>query len=264
MCNMDFPDSEEGKVSATVLKTIDMQAVTEETEESFVLVPRQELMDALRKLVDDHLVVYGATVVKVEESEDTESVTLTYDRHIEDGAPAKRMCISARVALGCDGSRSVLREHVAPGLGENAVRFCGEVCYRGVLRFQDEEEGENALKKRVRNLFPDAPESHTMRINYGAGLRSSFGYMSADGGVAYWWVKQTMSEMPDSRGKMSKCPWPEPLRTLHDATDENAFYMHAIEDSPSLGRWSSNRVALVGGCCACGDAKYGTGGVPGG
>lgn len=237
MCNMDFPSSPGEGVHATVLKTIDMEAVTDGTGENFVLVSRQDLMTALRSIVCGDIVVYGATVTSVSESEEDEAVNVSYA--LEGG---NRGTITARIALGCDGARSVMRKHVAQSLGPDSVRFCGEVVYRGVLNLADNPE----LASRVEPLLPDSPEAATMRINYGAGLRSSFGYMAVDGSTAYWWVKQSAPEMPACRTKQSVCTWPEPLRSLHEMTPDASFYMHPVEDSAALARWSSNRVALVG------------------
>lgn len=250
MCNMDF----DAAATATVLKTIDMAAVTAGTGERFVLVARQRLMDALRGVVPDGVVVYGADVRAVEEDEDRDWATVHFAMAGGCAPPSDfpRMdmggSVRARVVIAADGARSVLRKHVsATHGGADAVRFRGEVCYRGVL---DVGRGVgNGLSEEVRakvvGLFPDKPSARTMRINYGAGLRSSFGYMSGSGDVAYWWVKVKTGTMPEG-GKMKECSWPEPLKTLHDVTPEESFYMHAVEDSEPLGRWCSPRVVLVG------------------
>lgn len=254
MCNMDFKAGGEESgtatgVSATVLKTIDMVAVTKGTGEQFVLVPRQELMNALRDVVPDDVVLYGAKVTSVVESEELENVTVMYavgEGESVDGGMREEREVTSRIVVCADGARSRMRAHVAEQCGHDAaVRFCGEVCYRGVLRFDGGEEADK-LHDSVAHLFPDSATDRTMRINYGAGLRSSFGYMSRDGRMAYWWVKECVPQMPSRRGKLTNCPWPEPLKTLHDATPPSAFYMHAIEDSASLSKWSSNRCVLVG------------------
>lgn len=235
MCNMDFELLGEGE-GAQVLKTIDMKSVTQETGEDFVLVGRQRLLDCLREVVGEGDVLYAARVEDIVESEDVEKVTLG----VRVGEEMKY--VTARIAIGADGARSVMRKHVSPDAGgSDAVRFCGEVCYRGVLGLSQMEDST-----RVERLFPDKPEDKTMRINYGAGLRSSFGYMSGDGKMAYWWVKEICDSMPPHTGKLEMCTWPEPLKTLHDVTPEDAFYMHAIEDSATLRKWSSNRVVLLG------------------
>lgn len=262
MCNMDFEqmnvdgDGEAGS-AATILKTIDMAEVTEGTGEHFVLLPRQSLMDALRSIVPADVVVYGADVVDLDEDEDNDCVTTTFSLNgsgtapVEFTLPQSTYTVSSRIVIGADGARSSLRSHVSPDLGgADSIRFCGEVCYRGVLNLASHVNSDPTtvpqLRDRITALFPDKASDRTMRINYGAGLRSSFGYMSADGEVAYWWVKVQMNEMPSNRGKLKECNWPEPLKTLHDLTPDSAFYMHPIEDSRPLPQWSSPRVVLVG------------------
>lgn len=260
MCNMDFSKIGEGG-SATILKVIDMAKVTEGTGENFVLVTRQRLMDAIRGTVPEGLVVYGVDVLDIEEDEENSCVHTKFSARTRANLPIEFVegqtagSIRSRVVIAADGARSQLRAHVSPTHGgADAVRFCGEVCYRGVLNLAESGEtghlDDVALRSDARgnvtSLFPDQPAGRTMRINYGAGLRSSFGYMSADGEVAYWWVKVQMERMPQNRGKLEACNWPEPLKTLHDITPPSSFYMHPIEDSASLPKWSTPRVVLVG------------------
>ena len=250
LCNMQFsaPGSVESPDAAapvaTVLKTLNMDAVTHGTGESFVLVSRERLMRALLRLVPPGVIVYGADVIGVTEHEDDDSATTNF-RVSDDDDPAaipRKATLKSRIVIAADGARSRLRGHVsAPDAAPDAVAFCGEVCYRGVL-----DLSAGGVHPRVATLLPDPPADRTMRINYGAGLRSSFGHMSADGSQAYWWVKVPAAEMPRTRTKLDPCPWPEPLKSLHDATPDHAFYMHAIEDGRALPGWSSPRVALVG------------------
>lgn len=234
MCNMDFDSVPDVPPKATVLTTLDMKVVTNGTGEHFVLLSRQALMTRLRALADG-LVTYGATVSRIEEISGGARV------HFEcDGAASS---LKSRVVLGCDGARSAVRKHIAPNAP--LIRFCGEVVHRGVLRVDGESEN-------IRALLPDEADAHMMRINYGAGLRSSFGYMNGDGTLAYWWVKQPATEMPVERTKAAAVAaavdagWPKPLRTLLDATPDNSYYVHAVEDSVPLERWSDGHVALVG------------------
>lgn len=247
MCNMAF----DAGLRAEVLATIDMDAVAEGTGERFCLVPRQPLMTCLRELVTGDVVVYGAEVLGVEESEAAQSATVSYRTKGSAGVET----VSGRIAIGADGARSRMREAVVRQAGgDSRVEFCGEICYRGLV---DLSPGSGGGQKqhdvdldKLRSVLPNpAEENRTMQICYGAGLRSSFGYISRPGvkeTVAYWWVKQVIDAMPESRGKLSSCPWPEPLRSLHDATPESSFYLHGIEDAPILPKWSSTRTVLVG------------------
>lgn len=249
MCNMTFsPQSSSTTTSlnrrpvAEILKTIDMDAVTDGTGEHFVLVSRQALMAALWKLVPPTLVVCGADVTTVEEDDDAGRVHVTYEHE------AVQHQLTSRIVIAADGARSRTRAVVDPSLAGGAgVRYRGEVCYRGVLKMNSNDDAQ-IQHDDIRALLPDGPNEATMRINYGAGLRSSFGYMSGNGDVVYWWVKQMTPSIPShgSSNKLTECKWPSPLKELHDATPEDACYMHPIEDGASLPRWSSLRVALVG------------------
>lgn len=238
LCNMIFSDGE--RPVAEVLNTVNMETVTEGTGEQFVLVSRRALMDALCAAVPAGLVVYDASVTKVDDSSgvgDGEPVTVTY------AAEGVAYVTTSRVVVGADGARSLVRcSFTHSGYDDNnGVRFCNEVCYRGIVHAED-----GSLPRPVDLALPDSADQGTMRINYGAGLRSSFGHMSGDGQTVYWWVKQVVSEMPAHNGKLDVCPWPSPLRELHDITPRDAFYMHPIEDSAELPRWSGRRCVLVG------------------
>lgn len=238
MCNMEF----DGERRADVMKTIDMRKVVDGTGERFCLVPRQPLMECLRGIVASETIVYDAEVTRVVESEELESATVQFTN----GNGMERS-VSARVAVGADGARSSMRRKVVDQAGgSTVVNFCGEVCYRGVVSLNDRDASLDVTAMRA--LFPTEAHDRTMRINYGAGLRSSFGYLSNpdEKEVAYWWVKQKVDSMPEWRGKMAHCPWPEPLRSLHDLTPDDCFYVHAIEDSDILPKWSSTRIVLVG------------------
>lgn len=250
MCNMTFPSPSSSSTTtfnrrpvAEILKSIDMDAVTDGTGEHFALVSRQALMAALWKLVPPTLVVCGADVTTVDEDDDAGRVHVTYEHE------AVQHRLTSRVVIAADGARSRTRAVVDPSLAGGAwVRYQGEVCYRGVLKMTS-NDGAQLQHDDIRALLPDGPNDATMRINYGAGLRSSFGYISGKGDVVYWWVKQKTPSIPShdsSSNKLTQCTWPSPLKELHDATPEDACYMHPIEDGSSLPRWTSLRVALVG------------------
>lgn len=243
MCNMDFETlSQNGGAAATILKTIDMSAVTKESGERFVLVSRQSLMDVIRSLVPTELVVYGAKVEGIDEKEE-EGCAITQFCLSDESGDSSMKSIRSRVVIGADGAHSRIRGHVSPKHGgTDCIRFCNEICYRGVLDLSSDSEKTSSITA----LFPDDACAHTMRINYGAGLRSSFGYMSGDGKVGYWWVKLPAKEMTDNHGKLEKCEWPEPLRSLHDETEDDRVYVHGIEDSVGLDKWGTGRVVLIG------------------
>lgn len=237
ICNMDFESTDtEGRCE--ILKTIDMAAVTEGSGEQFVLVGRQRIMDAIREIVPTGCVMYEADAREVREDLDGDCVHVTYYSGENIGN------VTSRFVIGADGVQSMVREYVCDedtNEQGSIVTFCNEVCYRGVLNLGDEQVD-------MERLFVDGANDGTMRINYGAGLRSSFGYMSADGKVGYWWVKQPCSDEREARkrGKISNCTWPQPLKKLHDNTPDGSFYAHPILDGRELSAWSKGRVVLIG------------------
>ena len=248
MCKLDFhtfnfSKNENIGASASILKTINMENVTKDTNENFVLVSRKALMNALQDIVASDKILYNATLKHCEQLDDYVSVTYLHN-HIEANP------ITSRIVIGADGSRSYIRSCMYPNLKDSeSIRFCGEICYRGILdveKLNQQIQQTDNLDITTANIFPDKPNENTMRINYGSGLRSSFGYMSSDGNIAYWWVKQLVDKMPNDRGKQKECTWPEPLKTLHDFTPDENIYVHGIEDSVTLAKWSSSRLVVIG------------------
>ena len=251
MCKFDFEVGAEG-----VMKRIDMEKVVEGKAGKFVLVPRKELMEAVTPLVNDSesmggiKIEHNCNVVRVEEYEERNQASVEYVT--SDG---KTVRARSRVCVGADGARSSVRHNVvnksirkrrrSSKLTDNDdndddIKFCNEVCYRGVLR-------RGKTPSELFDIIEQHSEHAKMKINYGAGLRSSFGFMSADRSVAYWWVKSPASKRPRSSSeKLQHCSWPEPLKSLHDTTSTEDFYVHAIEEGRELERWSSLRTTLIG------------------
>ncbi|CAN8072658.1 unnamed protein product [Agarophyton chilense] len=217
-------------------------------------------MGALRGLVPPHVVHYDAQRVSVVERDDHELAVMSYTC-ARDG---RRVRLRCRVVVAADGAHSTLRAHVARGgmrvvdddddddvdddddnnNAGRALRYCGELCFRGVLRLSEVRGALEAAQ--VRAVLPDAPSLHVMRLCYATGLRCSHGYMSADGDVVYWWVKHLHDD--SSGGDVEQLPlkWPSHLQTLYRLTPTHARYVQPIEDSTRLCMWTTPRVALVG------------------
>eukprot|EP00172_Hildenbrandia_rubra_P004614 Plantae.Rhodophyta-Hildenbrandia_rubra.ctg9671.p2 GENE.Plantae.Rhodophyta-Hildenbrandia_rubra.ctg9671~~Plantae.Rhodophyta-Hildenbrandia_rubra.ctg9671.p2 ORF type:complete len:442 (+),score=88.51 Plantae.Rhodophyta-Hildenbrandia_rubra.ctg9671:262-1587(+) len=248
MCKLNFASSKSLGEEEELLKRINMAKVVEGKGASFVHVPRKELLEAINPLVQGGITFeYGSTVTNLEEQEELGRVQVEYAN-----AEGVQKSANARVCIGADGARSTVRRRLvstktkkrerrrATSPTEDDIKFCDEVCYRGILR------RDNSPKQ----LFQVIEENNTdgkMKINYGAGLRSSFGFMSGDHSVAYWWVKTPASTRPtSSSAKLESCSWPEPLKSLHDATPAENFYVHAIEEGEDLPKWSALRTTLIG------------------
>ena len=85
---------------------------------------------------------------------------------------------------------------------------------------------------------------------YGYRIRYSWGYLDADHRTAYWFVKQLHEDGCPVPSLQDACQsWPEALRLLAETTTDHHAYTHVINDRPSLQRWSSSHVTLVGDAC---------------
>lgn len=266
MCKMQFGGQDRTAMSST-LTEINMRAVTESTGERFVLVSRSHLVRALQKLVnaDDHHtpveVIYGASVEAVVESESRDMSIVHYVLGSDEPRRGSRS-LTSRLVIGADGARSKLRKQIVDYVNEDTVprsasakvEFCGEVCYRGVLDLDELSVDLEDQVDAIRTLLDSCqlvaaegkPAKNYMQINYGAGLRSSFGYMNSDRTLVYWWVKQVSKVEPVHSGKPDNPQWPPALQLLLQCTPEHSFYMHSIEDSQVLPRWSTPRIVLTG------------------
>lgn len=220
MRTMDFTEGG----AATVLQELDMARVCEGRGGDFCLVRRSVLMEAVAACVPEGVVEFGARVVEVRDG-----VVVLADGEV----------VQADVIIGADGARSVVRDFVAPEAGEPV--YCGEVAHRGVLELSKHDTA-------LAGLFQGggANGDHAMSINYGAGLRSSWGVMSNANDVGYWWVKEVTPDAGVHAGTAAECPWPEPLKTLHDSTPPSSKYVHAVYDMRELPRWHKGSAVVIG------------------
>ncbi|CEO97976.1 unnamed protein product (mitochondrion) [Plasmodiophora brassicae] len=213
---------------ASTLNRVDMSAVVRGTGERFRLVSRRPLLHALRALLPSDLVQYNVEFVGILPDGRVQI------RHLKTGDDD---VVDSHLLIGADGTGSAVRRATIDSV--TPAKYVGEMCYRGVVDLNS----SSGLRDAFENLLAGIPPS-TMVILYGAGLRSSVGYID-DGSSrssAYWWVKQVAHEGTAAH----TASWPADLRVLYDKTPGSQRYSHRITDRDPGTRWSSQHSVLVG------------------
>ncbi|CAM9554120.1 unnamed protein product [Phaeothamnion confervicola] len=272
----------------SILKVVSMDAVVAGTGEPFRLVGRRELMAALLPLVPEKALTYGVAVQEVVERKlggndrnggngggrgtaagaagDNVAVVC---RKVPDPSddplgkaavlPRKEVStVGARIVVGCDGIRSVCRDHVTGGAsgGSGSVRYGGEVCHRGVLDLRD---GSAAAPFRPFFEEQEQRKPESMTVTYGDRIRFSWGFLDGAHETGYWFVKQ----LDDGGGGVGaggtaggsggiwrpEAGWPDPVKTFAEFQADGETYVHPIQDSAPLPAWSTGGVTLVGDAC---------------
>jgi 2-polyprenyl-6-methoxyphenol hydroxylase-like FAD-dependent oxidoreductase len=148
----------------------------------------------------------------------------TVTAHFEDGDTAR-----GEVLVGADGFRSIVRRQL---LGDSEPRYAGYRTRRGVVETDLAKDG----------LF---------EIFLGTGMR--FLYYP----VGRWWMYWTAAtnESPGAREQPEEIRskvlerfggWPEPARTLVEATEGARMFVAETYDRKPVRRWGEGRVTLLG------------------
>jgi 2-polyprenyl-6-methoxyphenol hydroxylase-like FAD-dependent oxidoreductase len=182
-------------------------------------VHRRELLAAIEARVAPGTLHFGARCHHVRE--DASHAVLAVEGREE---------VRARLVVGADGLRSVVRAAI---LGEAALRYGGETCYRGLARFR-------------------RAEPHVLREVQGRGLRCSV--CTLDEELVYWWA--AVAAPPGERVE------PGARRALLldryrgfafeflaavEATDSDAILQNDLFDRVPVRTWSRRgRMTLLG------------------
>jgi 2-polyprenyl-6-methoxyphenol hydroxylase-like FAD-dependent oxidoreductase len=193
-----------------------------EADHTFLLLPRPELNRVLAEAV-------GAVNIQV----DAKVLSLTeHERYVEvnlsNGSTER-----ADLLLGADGAYSAVRAALLPGYA--AQEHEGHHVWRGMLAAGDEPE-----------------EGSVLTVGQ---LRTRGGYTRTYGDRVVWMVNQFDSASPRGTKKeealaraahLSENGWNSALLRLIERTPEAQILHNQIMFVPSLPRWTSRRVALIG------------------
>ncbi len=214
---------ERGEVRTASGRTLS-QSRPGELEASFgeptVAIHRAVLHDILLSALPAGTVRLGAVGVGFEQDEG--GTTVRFD----DGRGSER----ADLLVGADGIHSVVREQLFP---EVKLRYSGYAAWRGVVATTD----ETAL-----GLTSES---------WGRGSR--FGILRLDKERVYWFAtanvpagrRQTASER-QSFLRRRFANWHHPVGLLLEATPAGEILRNDIYDLPTLKRWGTGRVVLLG------------------
>jgi 2-polyprenyl-6-methoxyphenol hydroxylase-like FAD-dependent oxidoreductase len=133
--------------------------------------------------------------------------------------------------VGADGLYSVLREHL---LGQDAPRYSGYACWRGVAVFADAQVSSGLSSE-----------------TWGRGQR--FGMLPVGNGRVFWYATHNcpasgQDYIGERKSRLLRLfhDWREPIERLIKATDEEAILRNDIFDRRPVSQWGSGRVTLLG------------------
>jgi 2-polyprenyl-6-methoxyphenol hydroxylase-like FAD-dependent oxidoreductase len=191
-------------------------------DHTFQLVPRPELNRLLAEAVGEGNIRTGARITGFEETSDHVKAIFS------DGTTE-----CADLLLGADGVHSLVRAQLVPGYDAQAHR--GHHVWRGMLAAGDEPA-----------------EGTVLTVGH---ERTRGGYTRTYGGQVVWMVNQFDSPAPSGAKKqealrraanLNDGGWNDALVQLIERTPEAQILHNPVMFVPTLPRWTSARVALVG------------------
>lgn len=225
--------------ASETLHTLDMDAVSRGCAHGFMHVSRRLLMCELRALLHKEDILYETCVLGIEEHEMKQLVTVSY---VQPNSSKAVKFVTSRVLIGADGAGSFTRTFVAGG-SQGGGGFSGEVCYRGIVNFKAlQKEGRDVSV--LKRLLKRDGDGDVMRIDCGAGIHSSYGFLNRSNDMAYWWVKMVAREMQPMEKFRLHCS--HVLNMLKDASAKEDCHQVEVEERGGAKRWCTPRIALIG------------------
>lgn len=205
--------SSSGKVLA---RTLIHEAVGEADAANFIL-HRADLHNVLLEALPPEALHLDAPCTAIEQDDDGVTVRFGNGEHAR-----------AAIAIGADGLHSVVRRQL---WGEEALRYSGQTCYRGIAP-----------------IAP--PEPQLIREIQGPGLRAAICPM--DDQRVYWWaaINAPADERDEPGQRLSAlleayAGWPFSLPEVIAAT-QGPILRNDLVDRAPRSTWGKGRVTLLG------------------
>lgn len=212
------------------------EQLRDDVDVSVLLIHRAELHDALLAAVPDGVIVTGATVTGVEQSDS--AVTVSYRTEGED----EPRSVTASLVVGADGVRSRVRATVLPQAA--TPRYAGFTAWRGVTQ-------DRYLLER---------QSETW------GRGAVFGLTQLADGRVYWFATGNdpagMRSDDERREVLRRFgSWHAPIGDVVAHTEPGAVLRHDIYSHPRpLAPFTTGRVAMLGDAAHAVTPNLGQGG----
>jgi salicylate hydroxylase len=177
----------------------------------------------LRRQLPDRAFHLGARCIEVEASDGPARARFAGGKEIE-----------ADVVVGADGIHSAVRRSL---LGQEAPRFTGCVCWRGLVPLDAFPPG---VISRDGTMYM-GPRSHIIYyLVRGGELVNFVAHIESDTWTGESWTQ----ECERSEVMQTYAGWHEPLLRLLGAADR--YYKWALYDRDPLEHWSKGRATLLG------------------
>lgn len=182
------------------------------------------LVEAVRRL-DEEAIELRSRALRVTESDDAATVEF-------DG----RAPVRARVLVGADGIKSVVRRHV---IGPDTPQFTGQVAWRLTLPVERVPPG---LRPDVVSTVWCGPRNHaTMYYLRGGSLLNFAGCVERPWEEESWIAKRPWRELDEDYAG-----WHPMVRAVIEAADRDQCFRWALNNRPPAARWVTERTALLG------------------
>jgi 2-polyprenyl-6-methoxyphenol hydroxylase-like FAD-dependent oxidoreductase len=184
---------------------------------------RADLVEALGRNLPAGVLNLGAQCVRAENNSTGAAAKFADGKEIE-----------ADLVVGADGIHSAVREST---FGEQAPRFTGTVCWRGLVPYDRFPAG---LISKDLNLYM-GPKRHLIHYMVRCGDVVNFvAHVETDSWTDESWTQECdRSEVLDTFAG-----WHEPLLKMIGAAD--SYYKWALYDRDPLQNWSKGRIVLLG------------------